>query len=146
MKTLNSNTAKSSKNKRKDKISYVALRQNYYDNLCPLFDASQDFFFILDLKGQILYINQAAQKTLKYPAEELIGLSLIKLHPANHKKRLETILSETLKVKTAQYRIPLIAKDKTLIPVETKVIRGIWSNKEVILVAPFNNNNKFKNH
>ena len=105
---------------------------NLDNDLQQLFDSLADFLFVLDEKGQILYFNSAVKDRLGYSDEELLGKSALLIHPPELRKEAASIHSQLLKGKGDICPIPLLAKDGTQIPVETKVKRGRWKNKKVL--------------
>ena len=51
------------------------------EKLQAIFDAIDDFLFVLDYEGHILDVNPITTKRLGYPREELIGKSVMLVHP-----------------------------------------------------------------
>ncbi|MFX0092477.1 MAG: PAS domain S-box protein, partial [Candidatus Hodarchaeota archaeon] len=101
-------------------------------NLQTLFDTLEDFLFILDLKGFILHTNLVVQKRLGYSAEQLLGVNLLDLLPSDLQELGATIITAMVAGEAPFCPIPLETENGTLIPVETKVSRGIWSEKNVL--------------
>ncbi len=104
-------------------------------DLQMLFDTLEEFIFVLDSKGHILNVNSAAIKRLDYTNEELSGMNIFELHPPNLRDEATAILADTVAGKTRTYNIPLLASDKTVIPVETRLNLGRWGNKNVLIAA-----------
>ena len=101
-------------------------------NLQTLFDNLDDFLFILDNAGNILQVNPVVPNRLGYPLEELIGLDVLALHPPTRRAEAGTIIAGMLAGETDYCPVPLMGKDGTLIPVETKVTRGYWGERPVL--------------
>jgi PAS domain S-box-containing protein len=101
-------------------------------NLQTLFDSIDDFLFILNSDSNIIDVNPVVLKRLKYKKEELIGESALMVHPPELREEAATIIGEMLKGGCEFCPIPLITKDGTLIPVETKVTKGKWGNRDVL--------------
>lgn len=101
-------------------------------NLQTLFDSMDDFLFILNTQGNILQVNQVALQRLQYTAAEIVGKSIFDLHPPERHAETEKIVAEMLIGITDDCHIPLLAKDGTHIPVETKARLGKWDDQTVL--------------
>lgn len=95
------------------------------------FKSVDDLFFILDLNGNIIHFNPEVPRCLGYTDTELSSMSLTDIHSTDHKEEVGAILASIQDGKKAEYHIPLQAKDGHLIPVETKIIDGKWSDEHV---------------
>ena len=98
----------------------------------PIFDSISDFLLVLDFQGNILMVNNVVLSHLGYKKEELLDMNLLNLHPSEKREEVLAVLKDILENKTDLCNIPLITKEKKLIPVETKVTKGTWNNKQVI--------------
>ncbi len=101
-------------------------------NLQSLFNSMEDFVFVLDFEAQIIYINSIVLKRLNYSKEELIGKNILFVHPHDQHEEAVTIIEEMIKGEREVCPIPLLTKDRKLIPVETKVTKGIWGDQDVL--------------
>ncbi|MBN1991796.1 MAG: PAS domain S-box protein [Anaerolineae bacterium] len=108
----------------------AALRESQA-NLQAFFDALDDFLIILDAEGRIVRVNPAFQARLGYSAEELVGASILTVHPAEQREAA-VVIADMLAGKATVCAIPLLARDGTQIPVETKVTQGKWSGQDVL--------------
>ena len=99
-------------------------------NLQALFDTVQDFIWVLDNNGCILRVNHVVRERLGYGPEELLGRSVLALHPAGRQAEAEAMLADLLTGKTDVCPLPLLTKDGRHIPVETRVTRGRWFDQE----------------
>lgn len=100
-------------------------------NLQTLFNSVDDFLFVLDIKGHIIQVNPVALKRLGYSEAELLGEHVLKVHPPDRHKEAAAIIADMVAGKTDWCPIPLLGKDGTQIPVETKVTQGRWGNQDV---------------
>ncbi|MHA1256900.1 MAG: PAS domain S-box protein, partial [Promethearchaeota archaeon] len=101
-------------------------------NLESLFNSLQDLIFVLNSEGHIIYVNKKVVETLGYLEEELLNVPISNVHPPDRREEVELVVKEILEGKRDLCPIPLITKDGKLLPVETKVKRGKWSNQDVI--------------
>jgi PAS domain S-box-containing protein len=101
-------------------------------NLQALFDSLGDFLFIVDDKGAISHVNPTVAHRLEYSAAELRGKPGVFVHPPAQRKRATVVLAAMLGGKATSCDIPLMAKSGTLIPVETRVVRGEWNGKKAL--------------
>ena len=101
------------------------VEQNYE----TFFNLSSDFLFVLDMNGCIIEVNQTACKRLKYSLSELKGQSVLMLHPLERRKEAGTIVQKMLAGEAEFCQVPIISMDNVQIPVETRVIQGIWNGE-----------------
>ena len=101
-------------------------------NLQALFDTVQDFIWVLDSSGCILRVNHVVRERLGYGPEELLGRSMLAVHPADRRVEAEAMLADLLTGKTDVCPLPLLTKDGRQIPVETRVTRGRWFDQEAL--------------
>jgi PAS domain S-box-containing protein len=102
-------------------------------NLQALFDSVQDFIWVIDNKGRFLRVNHIVLERLGYTPEELLGQSILTLHPPECQKQAAIILTDLLAGNADECPLPLKSKDGTQIPVETKITRGQWFGKDVFI-------------
>ena len=102
-------------------------------NLLTLFESINDFIFILNSEAKILDVNPVVLKRLKYSKDELIGNTVLMVHPSDHHETATTIIKDMVEGKREICPIPLLSKDGELIPVETKVIKGTLGQKDVLI-------------
>jgi len=103
-------------------------RQNYEN----LFNAIDEYLFVLDEQGNMMYVNNKVIKDLEYSREELLGNSVLIVHPPERRAEAKQIVGEMLAEKAEFCPIPLITKFNKMISVETRVMHGIWNGKPAI--------------
>ena len=103
-------------------------RKNYE----TFFNTINDFLFILDEQGNVIHTNKTVIDRLGYTIEELLGNSVLMVHPAERREEAGRIVGEMLSGKTEFCPVPVITKSGVQIPVETRVSLGIWNNKPAI--------------
>jgi PAS domain S-box-containing protein len=101
-------------------------------NLQALFDTVQDFIWVLDNNGCILRVNHVVKERLGYGPEELLGRSVLAVHPAGRHAEAEAILADLLTGITHVCPLPLLRKNGREIPVETRITRGRWFDQEAL--------------
>ncbi|MFZ4455365.1 MAG: PAS domain S-box protein [Bacteroidales bacterium] len=114
-----------------DKLMTKNQNQNFSDFI-SFFNIIDDFFFVLDYDGTILHLNNAASQRLGFGVDELLGQSILNVHPLDRKDDVSRILASILDGKTGFCSVPFLTKSDTLIPVETRVNRANWHHKSVI--------------
>ncbi|MEI6293736.1 MAG: PAS domain S-box protein [Methanomicrobiales archaeon] len=102
-------------------------------NLETLFNSIDEMVFVLDMQGTIVAANTAVSKRLLYTSEELRGTNVLLLHVPERRDEAFRIVQGMIAGKTDSCPVPVLAKDGTRIRVETKVTRGWWNNKEVLI-------------
>jgi PAS domain S-box-containing protein len=113
------------------KLAKIALAESE-DNFRTFYNSIQDFLFVLDLQGNILFFNDYVRARLDYTAEELCGQSVLMVHPEARREEAMRIVTEMLAGAANHCPVPLQAKDGQLIPVETRVVRGHWNGQPAL--------------
>jgi len=103
-------------------------RQNYE----TFFNTIDEFLFVLDEQGRIIHTNSTVVERLGYTREELIGESVLMVHPAERRDEAGRIVGEMLAGKASFCPVPIITKSGRQIPVETRVKMGMWNNRPAI--------------
>ncbi|MFX4261117.1 PAS domain S-box protein [Pelotomaculum propionicicum] len=101
-------------------------------NFQTLFNTIDDLMFITNTQGKILQINKAVENRLGFSLEELQGISLTDLPPPERREEAAGIISEMFTGKPGLCSLPLMSKDGSIIPVETRVTPGQWNNQDVL--------------
>jgi PAS domain S-box-containing protein len=91
-----------------------------------------DFLFVLSMQGDILYSNDFVAARLNYSAAELLGQSVLMLHPPERREEAMRIVTEMLAGSATLCPVPLQAKGGQLIPVETRVVKGHWNGQAAL--------------
>ncbi|MBK6607643.1 MAG: PAS domain S-box protein [Leptospiraceae bacterium] len=103
-------------------------RQNYE----TFFNTIDDFLFVLDEQGKIVHENSTVTNRLGYSREELLGKSVLMVHPPERREEAGRIVGEMLNGKAEFCPVPVITKSGVQIPVETRVSLGSWNGKPAI--------------
>jgi len=104
------------------------IRENYE----TFFNTIDEFLFVLDEQGNIMHCNQTVIHRLGYTIDELLGNSVLMVHPAERRVEAGRIVGEML-AGTADYcHVPLLTKKAIQIAVETRVTKGIWNGMPAI--------------
>ena len=98
----------------------AVLRQNE-ENLHAFFDTSNDFAWVLDPHGNILHVNATVISRLGYTEAELVGQSVLNVHPEARREEAGRIVGEMLAGRCEFCPVPLVTRDGRHIPVETRV-------------------------
>lgn len=80
-----------------------------------------DFIFLLNIDGEIVFINDATIAALGYQPHELLGMNVLEVHPPDRRMEAATIVDLMLKGTEKFCPVPLLTKSGSLIPVETRV-------------------------
>jgi PAS domain S-box-containing protein len=103
-------------------------KQNYQ----TFFDSIDDFLYVLDIQGNMIQINNTVIRRLGYTREELIGQTVLMVHPPELRAEALKTVQEMLAGKKAFCPIPVMTKTGQLIPVETRVTTGEWDGKPAL--------------
>lgn len=101
-------------------------------NFDGLFNIIDNLLFILDQDSNMLHVNRTVCSRLGYSEEELLGKSVLFVHPPGRREDAGRIVADMLAGKASCCRIPLVTKDGLEIPVETRVVRGEWNGRPAL--------------
>ena len=116
-----------------ERISAEEKSKNAVTNLLTLFNTVEEMLFILGMNGKIIRVNETAVRRLLYTHREIESMDAAFLHVPERREEAVRIFREMVAGKTDSCNIPLLAKDGKRIEVETKVTRGCWDNREVMI-------------
>jgi PAS domain S-box-containing protein len=105
---------------------------NQRQNLDGFFNALQDFVFVLNPQGEILYVNPAVHLKLGYD-KGLLGQSVLAVHPERVHASAWAIVAEMLQGKRDSCPLPLLKADGCEIMVDTRIVHGHWNGQPALL-------------
>lgn len=103
-----------------------------YNNLRNYFDLNSDFILILNDTGEIIKVNQQVTEKLGYGEDDIIGKSVLLLHPPEVREEAATIIEEMLNNKRNSCPLPIMSKNGKRILVETIAKKGLWDGKPAV--------------
>lgn len=121
---------------RQDRQALVRAREEVKEseaNFHGFFDTIDDFLFVLDVNGAIVRVNRVVVERLGYSEADLVGKSVLAIHPSARHEEASRIVGDMLAGKCADRPVPLQAADGHLIPVETRVVQGQWNGVPALL-------------
>lgn len=83
-----------------------------------LLDNATDSINVIDLEGNVVYVNERACKSLGYSRDELIGMNIHKLVSPEHAVFIETRVKEVMEKGESTFETAQIRKDGSLVPLE----------------------------
>lgn len=101
-------------------------------SISDVLNSFEDYVFLMNKAGMIVFANNAAVRKLGYPHEEFLNLNVLELHPVNQRGRAGIIVENMLRGTENVCPIPLVAKSGELIPVETKVSTLMLNGEQFI--------------
>ena len=101
-------------------------------NLETLFNNIDDYLFIVDTEGRVVHTNETVRQNLNYSIDEISKKHVLDFHPSEEHETAARNFADLVKGTKDICLLPLQTKEGILIPVETKVTRGIWNNKPVL--------------
>ena len=96
-------------------------------NFHTFFQTIDDLIVVGTPQGKILFTNKAFEQKLGYLPGDFESLNILDLHPADKRSEAEQIFSAMFRGERTTCPLPLIKKDGSLIPVETRVWFGMWN-------------------
>ncbi|NOU19643.1 MAG: PAS domain S-box protein [Bacteroidales bacterium] len=113
-------------------------------NFKLLVNTFEDLIFILNKRGNIIQTNQAVIDLLGFREHELLLKPYSSLIFADSNLDINAIISNVNQNKKEVFSSTLLSNNDIKIPVETRMFKGIWSNKDVFFVINQNVSEKIK--
>ncbi len=108
------------------KLVEVALRESDA-NFRTFFESMTDMITVGMPDGRLLFTNVAVTQTLGYSSEELVAMHLLDIYSADKRLEAEEIFAAMLRGERESCLLPLIRKDGSFVPVETRIRFGQWN-------------------
>ena len=102
------------------------------ENFRTFFNTIDDFLFVLDDSGRIIYVNDTVLERLGYTPDELRDRSIQSLHPSGRRSDCSCQFFELLSGKANTCPLPLLTKDGQSIPASTRIMPGRWQGRDVL--------------
>ena len=99
--------------------------------LRTLFDSLNDFLLVIDPRGRILDANRALIERSGYTRQELQAMCITALYPL--RLQLDGMVGGLMGGELNFISAPMVAKDGSVIPVETRLGIGNWDRQKVII-------------
>ena len=129
--TIEKKWIQESKQETKKAIAKLSEEELWFKS--ALLDSATDSFFVRDLKGKLLYVNEAAYKTRGYTREELMAMPLEKLRSAPCCESVDSLVARIERNGgTAIYETEHVKKDGSIMPVEVSARIIEFGDKKVI--------------
>ncbi len=109
----------------------AALRERE-SNLSSFFASVTEFLFVLDEQGRMLRVNPAVVERLGYAENELLGKSVLEVHPPDRRDEAGAVVAAMLQGDSDVCTVPLMTRTGGLIPVETRISRSTWMGRPAI--------------
>ncbi|MEI6435626.1 MAG: PAS domain S-box protein [Bacteroidota bacterium] len=101
-------------------------------NFRIFFETMDDIIIVGNTQGEIFYTNDAVSRKLGYSKEELNGMHVLDVHPTSKRSEAQQIFGDMFAGKRDSCPLPLVRKDGTFVPVETRVWFGKWDGKPCV--------------
>jgi PAS domain S-box-containing protein len=102
------------------------------DNFRTFFDSIADLLFVLDTNGNMIDVNETVIRRLEYTKEELIGKSVLIVHPEDRREEAGATVAAMLAGTKDFCPIPVLSKSGKEIQVETRVYPGMWDGEPAL--------------
>lgn len=117
-------------------ITYNIVSQNVIKeretNFSAFFEAIDDMLIVGTTEGKILYTNNAVTERLGYSKDELSNMGIMDLHPMEKREEAGEIFAEMFRGERDYCPLPLLKKNGSYLPVETRVSFGKWNGEYCI--------------
>ncbi len=101
-------------------------------NFRSIVETISDLVVVASPEGKILFANSKFLKTLQIADGDLGEIHLLDLHPPPLREEAERIFTAMLRGEQELCPLPIMARNGTTLPVETRVWLGGWSGKPCI--------------
>ena len=99
-------------------------------NIRTFFHSLQHMVLIVSKTGKLMQANKTFTTETGYSEEELKEMDILDIHPADRREEIRGLIPLVLKRKRDTVAIPILKKDGSLIPVETRLSIGTWDGIE----------------
>jgi len=106
--------------------------QNQEINFRTFLNTIDEMLFVINMAGNIIWYNSAVDRKLGYSEDELMGKSVLTVHPPEWRDRAQNILDAMLRGETSSCPIPVITRDGRYLSIETRTHKGVWSGEKVL--------------
>ncbi len=114
---------------RKVSENAVKISEN---NFRTFFDSIADLLFVLDSNGNMIDINRTVLNRLEYTKEELLGQSVLFVHPEERRSEASATVAAMLAGTKDFCPVPVVTKSDKEIQVETRVYPGEWNGQPAL--------------
>lgn len=104
-------------------------------NFMEFTEMTHDLIIVSSLDAGIVYANRSAVERLGYEADELRSMNMLELYADESRDEAREILLKPDKIMGNSYQIPLVAKNGSLIELETRVWHGNWSGEKSLFTV-----------
>lgn len=111
------------------RIAAEQARNEDRESLASLFSATQDMVLVVDAGGTLVHWNEAVERSLGYTNAELRGRTFVGLHPPELAAEAAAAVQRVVGSSGGHGVVPMLARDSTRIPVETRATRGQWQGR-----------------
>lgn len=115
-----------------ERFAAEEILKQTHQNYDAFFNTIDDFLFVLDGQGNIIHVNSTVINRLGYTREEIVGKSVLMVHPPERIDEVKKIIDEMLSGKIEYCPVPIMTKSGVQIPVETRVSYGHWNCKPAL--------------
>jgi PAS domain S-box-containing protein len=102
------------------------------ENFRTFFSSIADLLFVLDANGNMIDVNETVLRRLEYTKEELMGQSVLMVHPEERRQEAGAIVGEMLAGTKDFCPVPVLSKSGLEIQVETRVYPGAWNGEPAL--------------
>ena len=115
-----------------ERMAAAREAQLQQENFAGFLQAIDDYVFVLDTSGVVLFTNNAVRNGLGH-GDSLIGQSILAVHPPRVHDQAMVIVQDILDGKLDSCPLPLQRADGSEIMVDTRIVRGTWNGKPALL-------------
>jgi PAS domain S-box-containing protein len=101
-------------------------------NFRSFFETMTDMVVVGNLLGEIIYVNNSLCSTLGYTEADLLKMQVPELNPLEFRDEAQQIFNDIISGKDDFNPLPVVKKNGTSIPVETRAWLGKWNGKPAI--------------
>lgn len=110
------------------------IRKVSEKNFEVFFETIEDAFVIANISGEIVHYNRALPILLGYTENELNNTSITKIYDYQNGDSVLTPLLRASENKNEVLILPLKSKNNQIIPVETRLWKGKWNNRDSLFI------------
>ncbi len=105
------------------------------NNFLRFFNSISEIMAVADMDGRLLACNASFKESLGYSSEEVRGRHILEFHPPEFHGEASAFVKALKDGEVHSARLPLIARDGRLVPVEVRAWSGEWEGQPCLFGA-----------
>lgn len=103
------------------------------ESFLALCDELQEYIFVLDPEGTILFVNRETEERLACPGAQILGKSIVNLHPPERRREAMRVIRDITEGNPGKCRIPIVDGHGRYISLESSIYPIRFMEQDALL-------------